>query len=59
MSLRSELKELLKKYQATIMFECGECSDMHGIYDERIEVIDKNNKVIITASGFSMDASDI
>lgn len=36
MSFKKELKELLEKYNATIGFECADCSDLHGVYEERI-----------------------
>ena len=31
-----ELKDLLIKYHATIEFDCGDSSDLYGIYDEKI-----------------------
>lgn len=37
-SFKSELKALLKKYDASIDFSVGECSDTHGLYDARLEV---------------------
>lgn len=33
---RADLKALLIKYDATIAFDCDECSDMHGVTGERI-----------------------
>lgn len=34
-----ELNDLLKKYDATIDAECGEASDLHGVYDEHMVVV--------------------
>lgn len=37
-SFKTELKNLLEKYDAAIEWSCGPCSDMHGIYDEQMSV---------------------
>lgn len=54
-----ELKELLTKYSAEISFKCGDGSDTHGLYDERIEISDKNGNEFITSWGYWLTASDI
>ena len=35
---RAELKDLLTKYNASICFSVGSCSDTHGLYDEKMVV---------------------
>jgi hypothetical protein len=35
---RLELKALLKKHNAFICFSVGECSDTHGLYDEKMVI---------------------
>ncbi len=35
---KKELQALLKKYDASISFNVGDCSDTHGLYNERLEV---------------------
>jgi hypothetical protein len=35
-SFRAELKALLEKYNASINFSVGSCSDTHGLYDEQM-----------------------
>lgn len=37
-NFKKELKELLEKYNASIDVCYDSCSDMHGVYDEGIEV---------------------
>lgn len=54
MSFKQELKELLKKYNATIGFECADCSDLHGVYDERI-VVSVKEKEILSVDGYYID----
>ena len=46
MSFKLELKELLEKYNATIGFECADCSDLHGVYEERIVVSVKEKEIL-------------
>lgn len=58
MSFKKELKELLEKYNAAIGFECADCSDLQGVYDERIvvTVIDgKKEKEIMSINGYYID----
>lgn len=35
---RTELKALLAKYNASINFSVGSCSDTHGLYEEKMVV---------------------
>ncbi len=35
---KKELKALLVKYNASIDFSVGECSDTHGLHGEKLEV---------------------
>lgn len=32
----TELKALLIKYNASIDFDCSDCSDLHGVYGEKV-----------------------
>lgn len=41
----TELKELLRKYNASINFDCSAYSDLHAVYDEHL-VIEFGNEVI-------------
>lgn len=44
-NFKMELKELLKKYNASISFSVGECSDTHGLYDEKMVLtINENSR---------------
>lgn len=62
-ALIKELKALLEKHNATISFDCAECSDLHGIYDERMEISkghpDNSNRHELQIPGWSIDASDL
>lgn len=53
-----ELKELLLAYDVSIEFGCSDCSDTHGLYDERIEVW-MGEKEIARSLGWSLSAGDI
>lgn len=33
-----KLKALMKEYRVSIGFDVGECSDTHGLYDERMVI---------------------
>lgn len=57
-TFKKELKELLKKYNVGIGFSCGEGSDTHGLYDERM-VIDIDNKEIIICNGWGFGQEDL
>lgn len=55
---KAELKALLAKYSASISFECGESSDLHGIYNPRISAwVDK--KEIVLTNGFETDSKSM
>ncbi len=59
--LKSELKELLKKYNVFISACVGDGSDTHGIYDESIKIFKKgtNEAALINISGWSIDENDL
>lgn len=40
-NFKRELKELLERYDASIEWTCGQCSDLQGVYDEEM-VVDFN-----------------
>lgn len=59
---KRELKNLLKKYNATIGFSVSDCSDTYGLYDEKIicSLRDFNNENEITlVNGWVLDKSDL
>ena len=37
MSLLTDLKALLIKHGCYLAWSCDDCSDLHGVYDQRIE----------------------
>lgn len=60
-----ELKALMKKYDVSIGFSVGSCSDTHGLYDEML-VIDHRIKegsfkeeTWLTVDGWWMNSTDI
>lgn len=55
---KQELKQLLKKYNASIGFSCGGGSDTDGLYDEKI-VINIDNKEITLCEGYAVGQSDL
>ena len=62
MSFEKELKELLEKYNATIGFECADCSDLHGVYEERIVVTvsdGRKEKEILSVNGYYIDKHNL
>lgn len=34
-----KLKSLLQEYNASIDWTCAPCSDMHGVYDDHLEIM--------------------
>ena len=62
---RSELKDLLAKYNASINFSVGSCSDTHGLYDEKMVVSIRPDMKsfkeidILEVRGWSIAAGDI
>ena len=55
---KKELKDLLKKYNASIGFSCGDCSDTHGLYDEKM-IIDIDKKEIAICDGWVFGQEDL
>ena len=57
---KNKLSDLLNEYGAEISFDCGECSDMHGIYDPKIVVTIrdpdnfKKEIAVIESDGYSL-----
>jgi hypothetical protein len=47
----NELDVLLKKYNASIQWDCSQCSDTHGIYDERMIVINGKGETLLDIAG--------
>jgi hypothetical protein len=64
-NLKAELKDLLERYDATIQFECADCSDLHGVYDAKLQVTVRESKkswketVVIETAGYTMSALDL
>lgn len=59
---KKELATLLSKYNATIEFNFGAGSDLHGVYDEQIAVSFKEDRKEITetlSAGYCCSAYDI
>lgn len=54
-----ELRALLDKYNATISWDCGGFSDLHGIYDEHIIVYDNNGNTLLKLNGGVIDCYEI
>ncbi len=63
--LKKELKELLQKHNATIQFERVDCSDLHGVYDERIEIVVREDPkcwhetVVFSKGGCTLSEGDL
>lgn len=53
-----ELKALLEKYNASIVWTCGDCSDLHGVYGERMQVQSKD-KILLDIEGDCISAYEI
>lgn len=59
-AFKNDLKELLNKYNATIMFECSDDSDFNGIHDERISAkIEGIDDEIVLGKYYSVDKTDL
>ena len=54
---KAELKSLLEKYEVEISWECGEGSDTHGIYGEKMVAYFFNDRlpVILNSEGGCID----
>lgn len=53
-----KLKFLLTAYNADISWSCGPCSDMHGIYDEKM-IISIDNKEVFVVDNSYITGKDI
>lgn len=51
-----ELENLLKKYSASIDWTCADCSDLHGVYDDKL-VVNFGNKLAIEFDQPFIDSS--
>ena len=57
---KDELRALLEKYGASIDVGYADCSDTHGMYDERMEVsFNHDRSVFRIADNWGLDASDL
>lgn len=54
----NELKVLLEKHNASIVWTCGDCSDLHGVYDQRMQVQTKD-KILLDIHGDCISAYEI
>lgn len=60
-----ELAALLKKHNACISFSVGDCSDTHGLYDEKMVVTRRpdpksfEEETLLEVSGWSLAAYDL
>lgn len=55
----TELLTLLVKYNASIDWVCGPCSDTHGIYDEQMTVTDNKGNELLCIDGGTISAYEI
>jgi hypothetical protein len=56
----TKLAQLLEEYDMSIFWSCGECSDLHGVYDECMKIYsNKELKSIATVDGGGIEAKDI
>ena len=56
---KKDLRDLLTKYDASIDFDCDDCSDTYGITGDHLGVCFDGQNVIKLNSGWSIDASDL
>lgn len=54
-----ELDALLKKYNAAIEWGCAQCSDTHGIYDERMTVSNSKGETLLHIEGGCISSYEI
>ena len=60
-----ELADLLEKYNASISFSVGSCSDTHGLYDEKMVISIRPDPKswkeidVLEVDGWAISASDI
>ena len=61
----TELRDLLVKYNASINFSVGSCSDTHGLYDEKMVISVRPDPAkfkevdILEVNGWGISAYDI
>jgi hypothetical protein len=46
-----EMLALLKKYNVTINWGCHPCSDLHGVHDQYMEVVDNQGIIVMYLDG--------
>lgn len=60
MTFKKELYDLMVKYNVdAIYWTCGEDSDMHGVYDEKMIISTRNNKTILKVGGSCIYKNDL
>ena len=60
MGLRYELRQLLKKHNASIVFNFDDGTDTYGIIGERIEIVDdKTDEVLLSNRGYELSHHDL
>jgi hypothetical protein len=59
-AFQDDLKALLKKHNATIAWQCADCSDTHGIYDEEMVIEDNEfGTKLFEVSGSTISVRDL
>ena len=55
-----KLKKLLKKYNCYIEFTYDDCSDMMGVYGERMEIVEnkRSGDIILSIPGLDISPED-
>ena len=53
-----ELHSLLEKYNASIEWKCSDCSDLHGVYDNHLEINLNDTKTICFDDDW-VDSNDV
>jgi sulfur relay (sulfurtransferase) complex TusBCD TusD component (DsrE family) len=54
-----ELDALLTKYNASIDWGCAQCSDTHGIYDERMTVTNGKGETLLYLDGGTISSYEL
>lgn len=54
----AKLKALLKEYDASIDWTCSDCSDLHGVYDDHLEIT-IGNKIIFKAENSYISSREL
>lgn len=47
-----KLKNLLTEYGASIDWTCGPCSDLHGVYDDHLEISIGDKTIFVSESSY-------